>query len=279
MFPGNFDYVRAGSIDEAVSLLAQEDAKLLAGGHSLVPLLKQRLAQPSILVDISRIDDLKGIRSENGRVRVGSLTTHNELASSDVLASSAPILAEAASKIGDPQVRNRGTVGGNIAHADPASDLPAVLLALGATIHVQGPNGSRDLAADGFFQGLMDTAIEENEVLVAVSFDALGSGDGSAYVKFEHPASGYAICGAAAVVRGNQVSLAFNGVAAVPQSAAGVGDALSGSDLSDSAIDGAVGSLSIDEPMSDLHASAEYRNHLAQVFGGRALRAARDRRG
>lgn len=258
MFPGNFEYVRAGSVAEAISLLGREDAKLLAGGHSLVPLLKQRLAQPSILVDISRIDDLRGITVDAGTVRVGALTTHHEVASSVALAESAPILAEAAGKIGDPQVRNRGTVGGNIAHADPASDLPAVLLALGAQIHVTGPNGDRTLAADGFFSGLMDTQLAENEILVAVSFKALGRGDGSAYVKFEHPASGYAICGAAAVLRGDRAALAFNGVAPVPF-------------LADA---DALDSLTVDEPLADIHASAEYRVHLAKVFGARALAAA-----
>lgn len=274
MFPGNFDYVRAASLSDALALLAQEDAKILAGGHSLVPLLKQRLAQPSILVDISRIDELRGIRVDGGKVRVGALTTHREVASSEALQQAAPILAEAAQKIGDPQVRNKGTVGGNIAHADPASDLPAVLVALGAVIHVQGPGGARDLAADGFFQGLMDTALGEDEILVAVSFDALRDSDGSAYLKFEHPASGYAICGAAAVLRGDDASLAFNGVAPVPFRAA-LGDL---GDLSDDAVDAALAGLRIDEPLSDMHASADYRRHLARVFGARALRLARDRR-
>lgn len=276
MFPGNFDYVRADSLTDALSLLAQEDAKVLAGGHSLVPLLKQRLAQPSTLVDISKIDELRGISVNGGTVRVGALTTHHEVASSEALQEAAPILAEAAGKIGDPQVRNRGTVGGNIAHADPASDLPAVLVALGATIHIQGPNGARETPAAGFFQGLMDTGLEENEILVAVTFDALSSGDGSAYVKFEHPASGYAICGAAAVLRGDTPSLAFNGVAVVPH-AVSTGDL--GSDLSDEGLTAALSGLAIEDPLSDIHASAEYRNHLAKVFGARALGLARDRRG
>jgi len=279
MFPGNFEYVRAGDLKEALTLLGEEDAKALAGGHSLIPLLKQRLAEPSKLVDISGLSELKGISVDGGKARVGALTTHREVASSDALAGAAAILPEAAAKIGDPQVRNRGTVGGNIAHADPASDLPAVLLALEAEIHMVGPQGERSVKADGFFSGLMETDLNEREVLTAVSFGTLSSGDGSAYLKFEHPASGYAICGAAVVIRGGKVRLAFNGVAPVPFAAASVSEALSSGDLSDGAIDAAMANLTIEDGLSDVHASAEYRLHLAKVFGGRAVRAARDRRG
>ena len=279
MFPGNFEYVRAGNLKEALTLLSGEDCKALAGGHSLIPLLKQRLAQPAKLVDISGLDELKGVTVEAGKARVGALTTHRELAASEALQGAAQVLSEAASKVGDPQVRNKGTLGGNIAHADPASDLPAVLLALDAEVSIAGPDGSRSTKANGFFSGLMDTDLAENEVISHVEFSGLGSGDGSAYSKFEHPASGYAICGAAAVIRGNEVRLAFNGVAAVPFLASAVGDSLSGSDLSDAAIDTALATLEHDDPLSDLHASAEYRLHLAKVYGGRALRAARDRRG
>lgn len=279
MFPENFDYVRAGSLTEAISLLGREDAKLLAGGHSLLPLLKQRLAAPSVLVDISRLDEMKGVSVAGDRVRVGALTTHRQLAASEVLQRSAPLFSEAASKIGDPQVRNRGTLGGNIAHADPASDLPAVLLALQAQVHIQGPKGERVRPAHGFFNSLMETDLGDDEILVAVSFTALAPGDGSAYVKYEHPASGYAICGAAAVVRaGGATDLAFNGVSSVPYGANAESQALSGSDLSDGAIDSALADMSPDDLMSDIHASADYRAHLARVFGARAVRAARDRR-
>lgn len=279
MFPGNFEYVRADSLKEALTLLSGEDCKALAGGHSLIPLLKQRLAQPAKLVDISGLEELKGIAVEGGKARIGALTTHRQLAASDTLAQSAQLLPEAAALVGDPQVRNRGTIGGNIAHADPASDLPAVLLALNAEILIVGPDGQRTVKADGFFSGLMDTDLGENEVISQISFTSLGSGDGSAYRKFEHPASGYAICGAASVIRDGQVRLAFNGVAPVPFVASSVSEALSGSDLSDAAIDSALAALEHEDPLSDLHASAEYRLHLAKVYGGRCLRAARDRRG
>ena len=280
MYPAKFDYVRAESVDQAVSLLAQhgDDAKLLAGGHSLIPMLKLRLAMPETLIDIGRIAALRGVTASGGSLRIGALTSHHDVATSSDVQTHAPILAEAASKIADPAVRNKGTVGGNLAHADPASDLPAVFLALGATIHLQGPNGTRDVSADDFFTGLLETAMDEGELLVAVTVPALGAGDGSSYQKVEHPASGYAVCGAAAVIRGGQVRLAYNGVADHALLASSVNSALSGGDLSDDAIASAMDGLSVDDPMQDIHASGEYRLHLAKVHGKRALQAARDAR-
>lgn len=280
MYPAKFDYVRAESVDQAVSLLAQhgDDAKLLAGGHSLIPMLKLRLAMPETLIDIGRIAALRGVSVSGSTLRIGALTSHHDVATSSDVQSHAPILAEAASKIADPAVRNKGTVGGNLAHADPASDLPAVFLALGATIHLQGPNGPRTVSADDFFTGLLETAMDEGELLVAVTVPALGSGDGSSYQKVEHPASGYAVCGAAAVIRGGQVRLAYNGVADHAFLASSVNSTLSGGDLSDGAIASAMGNLEVDDPMQDLHASGEYRLHLAKVHGRRAIRAARDAR-
>jgi carbon-monoxide dehydrogenase medium subunit len=273
MYPASFDYVRAESVDHAIRLLGEQaDAKLIAGGHSLIPMLKLRLAQPSTLIDIGRIDGLRAISEEGGQVKVGALATHHELATSDVLRRHAPILARAAAKIGDPQVRHRGTLGGNIAHADPASDLPAVLVALNATIHVRGAGGPRAIRAEDFFLGLLSTALEEGELLTHVTLRVLQPGDGSAYLKFEHPASGYAVVGAAAVIRGGKATLAFNGVAESVLCLEPLAD------LSDAAIDAAVDAVEVDDPLSDIHASGEYRVHLAKVYGKRALKTARDGR-
>lgn len=285
MYPAKFDYYRAGSVQEAISLLQQhDDAKVLAGGHSLLPAMKLRLAMPAVLVDIGRIAELSSISQGNGTVKIGSLTTHAALAASDMLHANCGVLAEAASSVGDQQVRNKGTIGGNLAHADPASDLPAAVLALGGTVNVAGPNGERQIALGDFFVDLLTTDLSEDEILTSIEVNALGSNSGSAYKKFEHPASGFAICGAAAVVtlnaNGNctSASLCYNGVTATPLNASAVADALVGSDLSDSAIDDAVNSnLTVEDPMSDLHASGEYRAELAKVFGKRALKAARDR--
>lgn len=272
MFPANFDYVRAESLDHALGLLAGDaDAKLIAGGHSLLPMLKLRLANPSTLIDIGRLAELRGVEASGGVLRIGSLTTHQELESSAVIAENAPILREAAKAIADPAVRNRGTVGGNIAHADPASDLPAVLVALGATMHLRGPAGTRTVAAADFFIGLLESAVLPGEILTHLELPVLGPGDGSAYVKMEHPASGYTVCGAAAVIRGGAATLAFNGVA----DHAFAAPAPSG--LSDEAIDAAAESIAIADPMSDRSASGPYRVHLAKVFGKRALKLARDR--
>lgn len=279
MFPAQFEYHRAESLDEALSLLGEHGgAKVLAGGHSLLPMMKLRLAQPPALVDIGRVGELRGISRSGDSLRIGSLTTHAEVAASKEIRSGCAILAEAAGKIGDPHVRNAGTVGGNIAHADPASDLPAVLVALGATIHLKSADGSRQVAAGEFFLDLLTTDMKPGEILTAVEVPVL-QGAGSAYLKVEHPASGYAICGAAAVVdrNGGRTALAVGGVAAKPVHAKAVTDALAG-DFSDEAIDRAVSEhLAIDDPLGDVQASGEYRVELAKVWGRRALKAARDR--
>ena len=281
MFPASFDYVRADSLDQVISLLGEHaDAKLLAGGHSLLPMMKLRLAAPATLIDIGRVSELRGISLGAGELRVGALTTHHEVATSEMVREHLPILAEAAAKIGDPAVRNRGTVGGNIAHADPASDLPAVLVALGARVHLRSAAGERIARAADFFTGLLETDLGDGEVLVAVSAPVLGAGDGCAYLKVEHAASGYAVCGAAAVIRGAVAALALGGVAATPLAAAAVAESLTDSDFSDAAIDDAVSQhLEVVEPLSDAQADGAYRAHLAQVYGKRALKAARDRRG
>ncbi len=285
MFPAPCEYHRAASAAEAIELLGRHPgAKLLAGGHSLIPMMKLRLAAPPALVDIGRIAELRGVREDDATIAVGALTTHAEIAASEPLRRACPILAEAASAIGDPQVRNRGTIGGNIAHADPASDLPAVLVALGATVHLRGPAGTRQVAATDFFVGLLASAVADDELVTEIEVPKLGPGTGSAYLKVEHPASGYAVCGTAAVVALDgggtvaSVSLAFNGVAATPLAAAAVAEALTGGPADDAILARAVdGHLTIDEPLGDLHASGAYRVALARTYGRRALAAARDR--
>lgn len=284
MYPSKFDYHRPSSVQEAVQILSSNpDAKVLAGGHSLIPVMKLRLAAPAALVDIGRIDALHGISRSNGSLRIGACVTYNEIANSSDVQAAAPLLAEAAGQIGDRQVRYRGTIGGNLSHADPASDLPAAALALGATLHVTGANGSRSVSASDFFVDLMMTALQPDEILTSVEIAAAAAGTGSAYVKFEHPASGYALCGAAAVVtRGaggscTGASLCFNGVSSTAVSASGVTSSLVGSDLSDDAIVGAVSGLSIPDATGDMFASAGYRQELAKSIGIQALLTARDR--
>lgn len=284
MYPAKFDYYRASSLDDALRLLGEHpDAKLLAGGHSLLPMMKLRLAQPATLVDIGRVDGLSGVSRENGRVRVGALTTHAEMAASDVLQQHCPLLAEAAAQVGDPQVRNRGTLGGNLAHADPASDLPGVVRALGGVIHTKGKGGERQVSADDFFVDLLTSDLKDDEILTAVELPAAAGKTGSCYLKFEHPASGYAVVGAAATVtlggdgKCQSAALCFNGVTATPLKADAVTASLTGKSLSDEAIDQAVSNLKVDDPLGDVYASGPYRAHLAQVYGRRALKAARDR--
>ncbi|MFQ5858831.1 MAG: FAD binding domain-containing protein [Anaerolineae bacterium] len=285
MYPAKFEYYRAGSVQEAVSLLQQHSgAKVLAGGHSLIPTMKLRLAQPPALVDIGRISELVGVTQTDGNIRVGALTTHDMLQKSVVLQQHCQLLAEAAGEVGDRQVRHKGTIGGNLAHADPASDLPAVVLALGGVIHTSGGNGDRQINAADFFVDLLTTDLQPDEILTAVEVPALGDNTGSCYLKFAHPASGYAICGAAAIVTlagdgtCESASLCFSGVTATPHEAGAVADALAGQTLDDATIDQAVDdNLSIADPMGDVHASGPYRVELAKVFGKRALKLARDR--
>ena len=288
MFPAQLTYHRAGSVAEAVQLLSDnEGAKLLAGGHSLLPLMKLRLAAPAVLVDIGRIEALRGISAGNGGITIGALTTHAEIASSDLVQQHAPVLAEAAALVGDPAVRNRGTIGGSVSHADPASDQPTVLTALGATFNVTGPGGDRSIAAADFATGLLENALNDNEVLTSISVPSIPSGAGSAYVKFPHPASRYAVVGAAAilVVSGgscSSASVAVGGVETTPARASSVEAALAGSDLGDAALDAAAAAVGGDlngDPMGDVFASAEYRRAMASVYVRRALGAAASRVG
>lgn len=287
MFPTPFDYHRADSVAEALDLLGSLDgATLIAGGQSLVSMMKLRMVQPSAVVDIGRIAELHGISEQGDSIRIGALTTHAELAASELLGNRCPLVRQAASEIADSQVRNAGTVGGNVAHADPGSDLPSVLLALGATIHLRSAGGDRTVPASEFFLGLMTTAVAAAEVLTAVEVPAFGPRTGSSYQKFEHPASGYTLCGAAALVtldgggRVERARLCYNGLTATPLDAASVGDALAGGDGSDAAIAQAVADhLEVPEPLGDAYASAGYRVAMAAEYGRRTLAAARDAAG
>lgn len=284
LYPAPFAYRRAESLAAAVELLARyPDARLLAGGHSLLPMMKLRLAQPAVLIDIGRLP-LAGIDAPDGGLTVGALATHHRLAVSAPVADRWRAFAEAAASIGDPIVRNHGTAGGNVAHADPAADLPAALLALDGQVAATGPDGARLIPAGRFFQGMLTTALEPTEVITDLRLPAPGPRTGSAYLKFEHPASGFAVCGAAAVValdqdgRCRRARLCFNGVTETPLDAAAVAAALAGSAPDDRAIDQAVADcLRVEDPLADTFASGEYRTRLAGVFARRALRSARDR--
>ena len=286
MYPANLAYHRANSVAEAVALLAEiEDSKLLAGGHSLIPLLKLRLASPAALIDISRIEGIRGITRENDSVRIGALTTHSELASSSDLRAACPLVSEAAALVGDPAVRNRGTIGGNLAHADPGSDLPTVAVALGAAIEATGPNGSRSIAAGDFFEALMSTALDDGEVMTAVRVPAIQQGQGTAYAKMLHPASRYAVVGAAAVLtvaggRCTAASVAVGGVESTPVKAASVEAALIGSALDSDSIAQAAKAVAADltgNAIEDVFATGSYRKAMAEVYLRRALTAAAQR--
>lgn len=289
MYAPQFEYYRAGSVAEAADLLSKHpDAKLLAGGHSLIPILKLRLAAPSALIDIGRVGAMRGIEANAGTIRIGALTTHAELAASAKLRASAQALAEAAGMIGDPAVRNRGTIGGNVAHADPASDLPQVLACLHAEFLVTGPGGERRLGASEFFEGLMSTALGDDEVLTAVELPEAGAGEGSAYAKFAHPASRYAVIGAAVKVAARDgictaASVVLGGLCPAPVRAGAVEQALVGRPLTDEAIASAAQeaaeSLNDDEVLGDVYASAGYRKAVAPVWVRRALTAAASRSG
>jgi len=283
MYPPKFDYYRASSVEEAISLMQTHQGKFLAGGHSLIPVMNLRLADPGTVIDIGRIDGLKGISVSGNTVRIGALTTHAMVAaSSDV----PTVLSEAAGMIGDPQVRNRGTVGGNVSHADPASDLPTVFMALGATFHMQGPGGSRSVSADDFFVDLFMTALGEDELLTAIEVPA-ANGSGSGYAKLFNPASRYAMVGAAAVVSFSHgvcssASVAVGGLTPKATRANTVADALVGKHLKEKTISAAAQMVSNDlgdDILGDIHADADYRRAMAPVFVKRALMKAAERAG
>jgi len=282
MIPASFDYEAPRTLGEALALLAArgEDAKLLAGGHSLLPAMKLRLAQPPALIDLGRIPGLSYIREAHERIALGAMTTHAAVAVSELLRRSCPLLAEAAAAIGDVQVRNRGTLGGSLAHADPAADYPAAILALDAELVTISEHGERVIKARDFFTGMFTTALRPDEILIEVRVPKTGTA-GSAYKKFHHPASGFAVVGVAAVVktkagRIESASVGITGVAERAYRATAVEQALRGqaaSSLADAAAHAADGV----EALGDHFASSEYRAHLAAVFTRRALEEARAR--
>ena len=275
MIPAAVEYRRAGSVDEALALLAADPdtTKLLAGGHSLLPLMKLRLAAPATLVDVGRIADLRYVREDGDHVAVGALTRHRDLEVSEVARAYAPLLAHVAGQVGDPQVRHRGTIGGSLAHGDPASDLPAAVLALGGTLVVQGRGGTREVPADEFFRGFLETALGPDEMLTEIRVPK--STAGWSFQKFNRRAQDWAIVGVAAVV-GDISRVALVNMGSTPLRARAVEEALSAgagpAEASARASDGL-------EPPSDLHASTEYRSHLATVLVRRALEDAAASRG
>ena len=272
MIPALFDYARAESVDDAIALLGKhgDDAKLLAGGHSLLPLMKLRLATPSVLIDVGRLRDLSYIRDVGDHIAIGALTRHRDLEVSDVLAAEMPLLAKAASTIGDPQVRHRGTIGGSLAHGDPASDLPAVVLAVDATIVARGADGEREIAARDFFTGFLETALAPGELLTEIRVPK-AAGAGWSFQKFTRRAQDWAIVGVAAIRRNGSAGIGLVNMASTPVRATAAEDAVaSGASASDAAARAAEGL----DPPADLNASPEYRRHLAEVLVRRALEEA-----
>lgn len=285
MYPAPFEYHRAKSVEEAISLLGQyeDEAKLLAGGHSLIPLLKLRFAQPKHLIDIRHIPGLHGVREAGGAIIIGATTTHWIVESSELLQQKLPILAEAASQIGDPQVRNMGTIGGSVAHADPAADLPAVMLAVNAEMTAVGPKGSRTIKAEDFFVDLLTSALAPNEVLTQIRIPLPPAGTGGAYEKYPHPASRYAIVGVAAVVtvvdgKIQRAQIGLTGVGTKAVRASGVEQALVGQAANDATLEAAAKRVAEGVDMrADLQGSEEYKRNLATAYTRRALTRAMQR--
>jgi aerobic carbon-monoxide dehydrogenase medium subunit len=265
MIPAPFEYFAASSTEDALALLAEhgEDAKLLAGGHSLLPMMKLRLATPAVLVDIGRLDELAGVSLADGELVIGATTRHADLAGSELVQAQAPLLAYAAAQVGDPQIRHRGTIGGSLSHADPAADLPMALVALGGSVELQGPGGTRTVSADDFFQGFFETAMQPDEMLTAVRVPAR-PGVPWGYQKFVRRANDWAIVGVAAV--DGRIALANMGP--TPLRATIAEEALAGgaspAEAAEQAADGT-------SPGEDMHADREYRRHLAKVLTRRAL--------
>lgn len=279
MYPTGFSYQRATSVQEAIALLAKEpDAKMLAGGQSLLSLMKLRLASPPMLVDLGGVKELHGIRRDGDTIAIGALTTHREIEFSKELKAACPLLPETAAQIGDPLVRNRGTIGGAVAHADPAADFPAALLALGATMQVEGPGGKRTVAAGDFFLGLFMTALQQGELLTGIRVPAAQpAGTGMAYEKFPHPASRYAVVGVAAVVgiEGGvcrMARVAVTGAGSHATRLTSLEAALVGKALDEATLTAACQNvIAADDLLSDQVASSEYRAHLVSVLSRRAL--------
>lgn len=285
MYTSTFEYFRPTSVAEAVELLGKnKDAKILAGGHSLLPAMKLRTASPKALVDIGRVPGLAGIAVSGSTLTIGALATHDSVATSDVVRANCALLAETAAHIGDQQVRNRGTIGGSLAHADPAADYPTAIVALDATLTVIGPQGQRELKAAQFFVDLFTTALQAGEIITAINVPTYGRGTGGAYMKHRHPASYYAVVGVAALVTldgdtVSKVSIAVGGATVNPVRAAAAEGALAGKAATADNIASAAAKVAeaLQNPLGDLYASGEYRTHLATVLAKRALLKAVER--
>lgn len=286
MIPESFEYVAPKSVEEALRLLERhgDEAKLLAGGHSLLPLMKLRLAAPRFVIDLGRIGGLSYIREFGGQVRIGAMTTHAAVASSALLHEKCPLLAETAAEIGDVQVRNRGTIGGSLAHADPAADYPAAILAINAEIYAASGRGTRTISAGDFFVDLLATQLRPGEILTEVGVQPFPPRTGSAYVKMHQPASGYAVVGVAARVtldaagKAQIVTVGVTGVSAKAYRAISVEKVLRGEKASPKILEEAARHAAEDvEPLADIHASAEYRREMASVIARRALARAFER--
>ena len=286
MFPASFGYVAARSVDQALELLARhgEEAKLLAGGHSLIPAMKLRLASPRILIDLGAVPGLRGARVNGNTLAIGALTLHADVGSSDLVRKHFAGLAEAASVIGDMQVRNRGTIGGSVAHADPAADFPVILTALDASFVLQAASSTRTVAADDFFIDFYTTAMTANEVLTEIHVPLPPPGTGTAYSKLPHPASGYVVVSAGVLLscelsgRCASARVAIGGLGGSPSRAAATEMELTGNRLSPEVIAAAAGKAAQDsDPDEDSYASAEYKRHVATVYARRAIEAAVER--
>jgi carbon-monoxide dehydrogenase medium subunit len=285
VIPPPFEYHAPHSVGDALALLSTlgEDAKLLAGGHSLLPMMKLRFAQPSALIDLNRIPELRGIREERGLIRIGAMTTENELIASKMLQDHVPLLPEAAHVIADPQVRNRGTIGGDIAHGDPANDHPALAMALDATFVLQGPNGERRVKAVDFFLGPYMTALAADEILTAILVAPFAPGTGWAYQKLKRKTGDWATAGAAIVLRMQsgvvaEIRIGLTNVAPTALRARDAEHALSGQPLTDAVLDGAAEAIrQVCDPAEDLRGDAEYKTAMAAEMSRRAIRAAAER--
>ena len=285
MIPPSFDYHAPRTIQDAVGLLTQlgSEAKLLAGGHSLLPLMKLRFAQPAHLIDLNRIDELRGIVDQGDHVLIGAMTVENDLINSPVLRAKVPLLPEAAALIADPQVRNRGTIGGDIAHGDPANDHPALALALNASFCLQGPQGRREVKADDFFLGIFTTALAEDEILVSMTVPAFPAKTGWAYEKLKRKTGDWATAGAAVVMRVendhvSQVRIALTNVASTAIRVKSAEDALLGQALSDESINAAAdAAMTACDPAEDLRGDVEYKTAMAGQMLKRAIRLAASR--
>jgi aerobic carbon-monoxide dehydrogenase medium subunit len=282
MYPAQFDYHTPGTVREALDLLGRykDDAKLLAGGHSLIPAMRFRLAQPKHLVDLRKVPGLSGIKEEGGMLVIGALATHYAIESSALVKSKCPVLAATAAMIGDPMVRNMGTIGGSLAHADPAADYPATIIACGAEMVAEGPKGKRTIKADDFFKGLLTTALAADEILTEVRIPVCGPKVGCAYLKFPHPASRFAVVGVAAVLTmdGGKVTKAGVGITGAGTKAVrakGVEAGLQGKALDAAAIQAAADKAPDGvDVQADLQGSEEYKRHLLKVFARRSIEAA-----